>query len=149
MKKWYGSLQNRLEENQMYVEEIKVGTYATMYEYSDRHAYEVVEVKDQKHIKIRKLDAKRIDNNGMSDSQHYQYTSNENNPIEELELTKYGWKKVFRYNIDLYNKVKNRIGYVLWDIDIINKVLSGKEVKRSYKINISFGIADEHFDYSF
>lgn len=149
MKKWYGSLQNRLEENQMYVDEIKVGTYATMYEYSDRHAYEVVEVKDQKHIKIRKLDAKRIDDNGMSDSQHYEYLSNENNPIEELELTKYGWKKVFRYNIDLYNRVKNRIGYVLWDIDIINKVLSGKEVKRSYKINISFGIADEHFDYSF
>lgn len=149
MKKWYGSLQNRLEENQMYVDEIKVGTYATMYEYSDRHAYEVVEVKDQKHIKIRKLDAKRIDDNGMSDSQHYEYLSNENNPIEELELTKYGWKKVIRYNIDLYNKVKNRIGYVLWDIDIINKVLSGKEVKRSYKVNISFGIADEHFDYSF
>lgn len=149
MKKWYGSLQNRLEENQMYVDEIKVGTYATMYEYSDRHAYEVVEVKDQKHIKIRQLYAKRIDDNGMSDSQHYEYLSNENNPIEELELTKYGWKKVFRYNIDLYNEVKNRIGYVLWDIDIINKVLSGKEVKRSYKVSISFGIADEHFDYSF
>lgn len=149
MKKWYGSLQNRLEENQMYVDEIKVGTYATMYEYSDRHAYEVVEVKDQKHIKIRQLYAKIIDDNGMSDSQHYEYLSNENNPIEELELTKYGWKKVFRYNIDLYNEVKNRIGYVLWDIDIINKVLSGKEVKRSYKVSISFGIADEHFDYSF
>lgn len=149
MTKLYGSLQNRLEENEMYVDEIKVGTYATMYYYSDRHAYEVVEVKDQKHVKIRKLDAKRIDNNGMSDSQHYQYTSNENNPIEELELTKYGWKKVFRYNIDLYNEVKNKIGYVLWDIDIVNKVLSGKEVKRSYKVDISFGIADEHFDYSF
>lgn len=32
---------------------------------------------------------------------------------------------------------------------IIEKVKNGKEVKRYRKINITFGIADEYYDYSF
>lgn len=147
--KLYGSLQNRLEENKMYCDEIKVGTYATMYSYSNRHAFEVVKVENQKHIYVRQLKAIRIDNNGMSDSQSYRYESNEDNLILELELTKYGWKKVIRYNKELYNLLMKRQGYTLWDYDIQQKVLEGKEVKRSYKVNISFGIADEYYDYSF
>ena len=152
MARLYGSLNNRLEENKYYNgtnNNLEVGTLATVYYYSDRHAYEVVEVKDQKHIKIRQLEAKRIDNNGMSDSQHYEYSSNEKNSIIELENTKYGWKQVTRYNLDLYNKIKSILGYVLWTNDIVEKVMQGKEVKRTNKISISFGIADEHFDYSF
>lgn len=47
-RKWYGSLNNRLEENKMFCEEIKVGTGLTEYFYSDRHPYEVVKVIDQK-----------------------------------------------------------------------------------------------------
>ena len=152
MTKLYGSLNNRLDENKYYngtQNNLAVGTLATIYYYSDRHAYEVVEVKDQKHIKIRQLDAKRIDNNGMSDCQSYEYTSNKNNRIIELELTRYGWKQVTRYNLDLYNNIKNRLGYVLWTSDIVEKVMQGKEVKRTNKISISFGIAEEHYDYSF
>ena len=147
--KLYGSLQNRLEENKMYCNEIKVGTYATLYYYSDRHAFEVVKVENQKHIYIRQLNAIRIDNNEMSDFQSYRYESNENNPVLELELTKYGWKKVIRYNKELYNLLMKRQGYTLWGYDIQQKVLEGKEVKRSYEVDISFGIADEYYDYSF
>ena len=61
MTKLYGSLNNRFDENKYYngtYNNIKVGDYATEYLWSDRHAYEVVEVKDQKHVKIRRLDAK-------------------------------------------------------------------------------------------
>ena len=45
-RKWYGSLNNRIEENRMFTDEIKVGTGVTKYSWSDRDAYEVVEVED-------------------------------------------------------------------------------------------------------
>lgn len=151
-KKWYGSLNNRLEENNYFngtKDNIQVGTLCTVYHWSDREAYEVVKVIDQKHIFIRELDAKRIDKNGMSDSQNYEYKSNEKNPVVELELTKYGWKKIIRYNKELYEKIINNIGYVLWEKSIVDRVNQGKEVKRSFKINISFGKAEKYYDYSF
>lgn len=148
----YGSLNNRFDENKYYngtYNNLKVGDYATVYHYSDRDAYEIIEVKDQKHVTIRELDAKRNDGGGMSDCQSYDYYSNENNRTIELELTKFGWKEVTRYNLDLYNKVKDRNGYVMWGDDIVEKVMKGKEVKRGRKICISFGIADKYYDYSF
>ena len=37
-KKWYGSLNNRLEENRQFCEKIEVGTGVTEYMYSDRKA---------------------------------------------------------------------------------------------------------------
>lgn len=55
MSKWYGSLQNRLEENRMFCKAIEVGTGVTEYSWSDRHPYEVVEVRDQKHVVVREL----------------------------------------------------------------------------------------------
>ena len=53
-----GSISNRLEENRMFCDVIEVGTGMTEYSYTDRHAYEVVEVVDQKHIKVREYDHK-------------------------------------------------------------------------------------------
>ena len=149
MGKWYGSLDNRLGENNMYVSVLKVGTLATVYYYSDRDVYEIIEVKNQKNVKIRKMDAIRTDNNGASDMQSYTYKSNENNEILELRRTKYGWYRIHRYTLDLYNKVKDRMGFVLWDDEILDKVMQGREVTRKYKINISFGLADYYYDYSF
>lgn len=151
-KKWYGSLTNRLNENCYFNEtlnNLKIGTPCTQYLYSDRIPYEVVKVESQKHIFIRELKAIRIDDGGMSDYQSYQYESNINNPIKELQLTKYGWKEIKIYNKDIYEKLIKKQGYVLWGDEIINKVLNGKEVKRSSKINISFGIAQYYYDYSF
>lgn len=153
MKKFYGSLSNRLDENKYFngtYNNIKVGDYATEYLYSDSHAYEVVEVIDQKHLFIRRLKAIRIDKNGMSDSQSYKYEKDENSSTIELEQDRFGkWKTVHRYDLELYNKVVKEIGFVLWGSDVVEKVLAGKKVKRSFPINISFGIADEYFDYSF
>lgn len=58
--KWYGSLQNRLAEGHQFCDTIKVGTGVTEYHYSDRSPYEVVEVTDQKHISIRRLDHRAV-----------------------------------------------------------------------------------------
>ena len=36
--KWYGSINNRIEENRMFCDVIEVGTGVTEYSWSDRHA---------------------------------------------------------------------------------------------------------------
>lgn len=70
-----------------------VGMGVTRCCWSDRHPYEIIEVKDDRHIVVREMHAKRIDTNGMSDCQDYEYTSNENGRVQELFLTKQGrWR---------------------------------------------------------
>lgn len=57
----------------------QVGDGATILSYTDRAAATVVWVSaDGKTVKITRDDAKRIDHNGMSESQEYEYTSNMN-----------------------------------------------------------------------
>ena len=151
--KEYGSLTNRLEENCYFSNtkgNIQVGTPCTIYSWSDTHPYEVIEVINQEHLIIRQLDAKRIDKNGMSDCQEYEYSSNPNNWTREIKLTKYGWKEVMRYNLEKYNIIMKRDGFVLCENSNVEKVKMGKEVATQVsKINISFGIARKYFDYSF
>ena len=120
MSKWYGSLCNRIEENKMYCEEIKVGTGMTKYSWSDRHAYEVVEVINQKHIKVRELDHKKADDVAMSNN--WILTSNKNNRVEEM---------VYRYNhwCFVYNRLDG--------------------TKYYEKVNVSFGVAEYYYDYEF
>ena len=77
----YGSLQNRLEENRMFCKEITVGTGVTEYSWSDRHAYEVIAVRDQKHVTIRELDHKCI---GGPYSNEWELISNEQNRVRNL-----------------------------------------------------------------
>lgn len=148
MARFYGSLINRFEENKIY-KKIKVGEYATEYLYSDRHAYEITKVVDDKHFFIRRLIAERIDNNGFSETQDYEYKHDPNAVDEEIEITKYGFKRVYRYDLDLYNAILKRDKYVLWASDIVEAVKQGKKVKRSSKINLSIGVADEYYDFSF
>lgn len=93
MRAWYGSVQNRVMEN---VKTIKpeVGMGATECLWSDRNPFEIIEVQDDRHIVVRALDWKRIDDNGMSESQEYEYTSNANNATKQLFLTKQGkWRE--------------------------------------------------------
>ena len=55
MSKWYGSIDNRLEEGRNFTgREIRVGDDITMYHYSDRTCYYVTEVIDQKRIKVKR-----------------------------------------------------------------------------------------------
>lgn len=164
-KKLYGSLFNRLCENQGF-ENIQVGTHATEFLYSDRHAWEVVEVKDHKNITIRQLKATRIDNNGMSDCQEYKFASDENGMERKLTLRNGSWYRVNEYSIDQLKKnyktnemardfktEQNFVNYALAMSGLTQKqienVRNGKTAKKLVKINISFGHAEEYHDYSF
>ena len=92
-RKWYGSLNNRLEENRQFCDEITVGTGVTEYDYSDRHPYEVIEVISQKDVIIRGLDHKHIGEGSMDN--RWELVSNEDNPTYELvKRGKYWYSKV-------------------------------------------------------
>ena len=92
-RKWYGSIDNRMMENAKMPAPL-VGMGATEMCYTDRHPYEIIAVKDDRHITVRELDWKRIDTNGMSDCQDYEYFSNPENRTAELFLTKDGkWRE--------------------------------------------------------
>lgn len=153
--KYYGSLTNRFEEGKQFCEEIKVGTGVTEYHYSDRTAYEVIAVKDQKHITIREYDAKHI---GDAFENKWELVSNEENPT--YNLTKRGayWYTETECTIaDLEEyeearKNRNNINLQLWfahnnfDAETIRK--RGSQ-KRYNKMNISVGVADYYYDYEF
>lgn len=161
--KLYGSVNNRFDEGKQYCEKLEVGTGMTEYMWSDRHAYEVSRVIDQEHIFVRRMKAERIDNNGMSDAQDYKYISTNE---KEIELVKRRgvWCKVFTYSKEMwmqkaekntsfktkevaYNYYKAMSG--LTDCQK-QKIEQGKEVKKYVKWeNISFGVMEEYFDYSF
>lgn len=139
-KKWFGSLFNRLEENKMYCEEIKVGTGVTEYMYSDRYVYEVVEVIDQKHVFVRELDPIAV---GPSMSNQWEYKSNLDKPIRELKyrywvntFTKEGIKNVC-YLDDKFFKAKQKIEAGV------------EEVKIFRDTRVSFGVTDYYYGYEF
>lgn len=167
--KLYGNLNNRLEENKKLCKEIKVGTHATMYGWSDRQAYEVVDVIDQNHIKIRRLKAIRTDKNGMSDCQSYRYESDPSNAIEELKVVRGKWNRVSTYApLEILKErakgdfkpesrtPENIMKMVRWYCREMTekqweRYLNGETVVTYQKLDskISFGVADEYFDYSF
>lgn len=100
----YGSVSNRFEEGATFCDKIEVGTGVTKYLWSDKHAFEVVEVIDQKHLLIRRCDAKRTDNNGMSECQDWEFTlppykewtdtlGRKHTNNVKIVLTKKGWRE--------------------------------------------------------
>jgi len=67
-----------------------VGMGATALSASDRHAFTVVKIVGAKTIVVQEDDAKRTDNNGMSDQQSYEYTPNPEAPRITVTLRKDG-----------------------------------------------------------
>ena len=154
-KVWYGSLNNRLEENRMFCDEITVGTGMTEYYYSDRHPYEVVEVIDQKHVKVRAMDHKHVGDGCMDNN--WELISNEDNPVRLM--TKRGnywyWTVTVTREIldDLHSDDANvRIHTMLFlahnNIDEDTLQAKGK-ITRYHRANVSFGVANYHYDYEF
>lgn len=149
MKKMYGSINNRLEENKMYCNKIQVGTGMTEYLYSDRKAYEVIEVKDQKHVTVRLYDHKFM---GKGMTNDWKLVSNESNPT--IKLTKRGdyWYDTITVTKEEYEEHKDNLEYRLWvalngfDVDTI--LTKGRQTKY-YKMNVSFGCAEYYYDYEF
>ena len=153
--KLYGNLTNRLEENHMFCDVIEVGTGMTEYFYSDRHAYEVIEVIDQKHIKVREYDHKHTGDGYMDNS--WELISNENNPVRAM--TKRGdywyWTTVITSDIvEEYNKgdaeTRMNISLFLAQNGLnVSDLEVRKKITRYHRANVSFGVADYYYDYEF
>lgn len=150
---WYGSLQNRLEENKQFVNEIKIGTGVTEYSYSDRHAYEVIAVIDQKHVTIREYDHRHVGNTPMDNN--WELISNPENPT--IDLVKRGnfWYTVSTITPDRAKEIYegNDIQAKLWachnNFDLQEIIATGKSKSKYHKRNISFGRANYYYDYEF
>ena len=144
MSKWYGSVNNRVDENKMFCDEIKVGTGMTEYSYSDREAYEVVEVKDQKHVKVRKLDHKLA---GEAFSNNWELISNPNNSVSEIVKRGKYWYWASRWS---KKALDNPMIVIIPDKVYKELQEKGKDTCVVYsRANVSFGVADYYYDYEF
>jgi hypothetical protein len=152
----YGSYQNRIMENHHFTDEIKVGTGMTKYSWTDREAYEVIEVKDQKHVTVRLMDHKHIGEACMDNN--WELISNENNP--SYEMTKRGkyWYTTVVITSDILDEIENctdadekfRLQLFLAHNDIDPDKLRAKgKITKYYRENVSFGHADYYYDYEF
>ena len=161
--KLYGSLNNRMEENKMYCKEIEVGTGMTRYDYSDRHAYEVVKVIDQTNVFVREYDHELV---GEPMSNQWKLVSNENNTVIELKLKNGVWYRVIEYTKELWlnnaknmakentDKIESYYNYCKAMSGLTDKekekIENGKAVKKLRKFgNVSFGVAEYYYDYEF
>lgn len=96
-----GSLINNLLASNSAMPEVGMG--ATLLSYTDRSPATVVAWDAKKMVVIVQEDNyTRIDSNGMSESQEYEYTPNPNAPLEFFKWTKKGWVRM------MYNKETNR-----------------------------------------
>lgn len=150
MGKWYGSLDNRIEENRMFCDKIDVGTGMTEYWWSDTHAYEVVDVRDQKHISVREYDHRHI-GDGCCDNR-WELISNEANPVRDMVKRGKYWYYTATATIDDLEKCNGDISKEMqlqmagFDLNVIRE--KGKQTKLT-RANVSFGVARYYYDYSF
>lgn len=173
--KAYGNLTNRIEENKNYNEDnlIHVGDDITKYWYSDRSCYYVTEIIDQKHIKIKRYHvcADHSKDGGMGhqnwlyfktkkEEQDYLKTiftdrEYDEEPKEEIEIElvyKYGkWKSVETYdNINDEDMFGRKLKDWFFTEKEIKKLENGKPVYRYNDFgNISFGVRDYYYDWTF
>lgn len=143
----YGSIDNRLEENKMYCDKIEVGTGMTEYYYSDRKAYEVIDVKDQKHITVREYDHKAV---GEYASNGWQLVSNENNKCFDMVKRGDYWYRVKTATLEMLNSPDKEVYWWILMNNFNTKKIreKGKDTKYD-RMNVSFGIAEYYFDYEF
>lgn len=88
----FGSVVNMVSAGDGKDERPTVGMGATELMWSDRHAYTVIWVSESgKTVRVQSDHAKRVDSNGMSESQRYLFTPNPNGEIVTLRRGKRGW----------------------------------------------------------
>ena len=147
-KVWYGSLQNRLEENRQYTDEIKVGDGMTEYGWSDRHPFEVIEVRDQKHVTVRRLDHEHVGDGCMDNN--WKLISNENNPTRSMVKRGKYWYTEVTITSDLLDDDRIETLLFLAHNDVDPDILREKgTIKKYHRANVSFGVADYYYDYEF
>jgi hypothetical protein len=157
MSKWYGSLNNRIDEGKTYGE-IKIGTGVTEMCYSDRHPYEVVEIIDEKHLLIRECDWKIISGSEQDGSAEYEYKVV---PYKDTILTKellddnYRMLMISAHNPKLYEKIlSSKIGDVIGNNNrlLVKTKYGWKERYSNGKYNtnkFTVGFAERYYDPSF
>ena len=89
MSRWYGSVQNRILENSKSIEP-EVGMGVTECMWSDREPYEVIEVTDPRHIKVRRMATKVVSGSAFDGSAEYEYFSDPNGNVASLFKKKNG-----------------------------------------------------------
>lgn len=148
-----------------------VGEGATILMYSDRHAYEVIEVsEDLTECVIREMDHKFI-GSGYGD-ERYTYSSNPKNSTLRLRWNpkKCTWQKIFKevhFIKSMAAKMQKQYGWGWVDVlceekgidkkDLYNKdhhyllLIEGisKEYIAKYDVSVIFGIMEEYRDPSF
>ena len=151
-RKWYGSINNRLEENKMFCDEIKVGTGMTKYYWSDSHAYEVVAVKDQKHVTVREYDHRNV---GGAYSNKWELISNPENPTYDLVKRGNYWYSVITLTPQEAKEIQDAhdVEGLIWACNqgfILDEIIaSGKSKSKYHRWDVSFGKAQYYYDYSF
>ena len=148
--KLYGNLMNRIGEDKQYCPVIEVGTGMTEYHWSDRTPYEVVAVRDQKHVTVRELDYE-AKNPGAMDNQ-WVLKSNPDAPL--CDMVKVGdywyWTSTLTAEELAQREGDPRellaLAVAGWDLDKVRT--KGKQTKRT-RAKVSFGVADYYYDYEF
>ena len=146
--KWYGSVNNRLEENNNECNTIEVGMGMTKFGYTDRHPYEVVEVADQKHVNVRSIDVAPI---GKPMENKWELTSNDKNPIINLVKRGQYWYRantLTAEQLDAMDLSDPWQALSVSNFDLTKVRNSGKQTKYT-RWNVSFGNAEYYYDYSF
>lgn len=139
MSKWYGSINNRIDENKMYCKKIEVGTWLTEYSWSDRTPYEVVKAVNQNNVFVRELGHKHV-GNGEMDNQ-WELFSDETKTVRELKK-RYGY---WNWVVTLTNNSHD----CLLTTDEIEKINKDGKAIRYVRTNVSFGIGEYYYDYEF
>lgn len=159
MAKWEGSLQNRLEENRMFCDRIEVGTGMTQYLWSDRYPFEVVAVKDQKHVTVRKLEHEH-EGDGVMDNCWRLFSNPANPEITLVKRGRYWYEEMIFTREDL--QMLPPAGAEVWTdneifahLVLANNGVDPKEleqrgeIRRYHRWDVSFGKAEYHYDYEF
>ena len=147
--KWYGSVTNRLEEDRMFCDVIEVGTGMTEYSWSDRHAYEVVAVKDQKHVTVREYDHVHKGDGYMDNN--WELVSNPDKPERDLvKVGKYWYWTVTitASDLDAMGDECELLRLCVGGFDAQKIREKGKQTRRT-RAKVSFGVADYYYDYEF
>lgn len=132
----------------MFVDAITVGTGMTEYHWSDRTPYEVVEVKDQKHVKVRKMDHRHVGNGCMDNN--WELIRNEKNPVRELANRGGNWYWVTTVTSDALNdeSFERQLWFAMNNIDVEKLKKRGK-VSKFHRANVSFGTCEYYYDYEY
>lgn len=155
MARLYGNLMNRIGEDKQYCPVIEVGTGMTEYGWSDRTAYEVTAVRDQKHVTVRELD--HVAKNPGSMDNAWELVSNPNAPEHDMVKVGEYWYWTCTVTADEWAQAKAKMdaGDIGWALSIVRNgfdpdriMAKGKQTKRT-RAKVSFGVADYHYDYEF